>query len=74
LLQMSGSGSALRPLSKPTGASIGRFRFRVIRSVSHYSYDIQNNNAMLHDNLIFAYFNGFTSITSSPALYLESIQ
>jgi hypothetical protein len=71
---MSGSGSALRPMSKPHGASNGKFRFRMIRSVSHYSYDIQNLHASLHDNLIYAYSNEFTSIPSSTALYCESIQ
>jgi hypothetical protein len=74
LLQMSESGSVLRPMSKPNGASIGRFRFRMIRSVSHYSYDIQNLHATLYENLIYAYFNEFTTIPSSMALYCESIQ
>jgi hypothetical protein len=70
LLQMSESGSALWPMSKPNGASIGRFRFRMIMIVSRYSNDIQNLHATLQENLISAYFNQFTTIPSNDGSIL----
>jgi hypothetical protein len=70
LLQLIESGSVLWSMSKSNGASIGRFRFGMIKIVSHDSDDIQNLHATLHENSISTYFNELTTIPSNDGSIL----
>jgi hypothetical protein len=57
-------------MSKPNGKSIGRFRFGMIRIISHDSDDIQNLNTILQANLISTHFNELTTIPSNDGSIL----